>query len=51
MVVKVDFFVSKEQHGLRVFENQVPKKIFGPDSEEIKNDGIKYARHVECNGK
>lgn len=36
------YFVLREEHGLKIFENVVLKKIFGPEKEEVKEDVENY---------
>jgi len=31
----------REEHGLTVFENRVPRRIFGPKRADIGGDGMK----------
>ena len=35
---------SEEEHRLRVFENRVLRKVFGPKREELKGQWIKLHR-------
>jgi hypothetical protein len=35
MVVKLGLLTLREEHRLRVFENRVPRRTFGPKRDEV----------------
>jgi hypothetical protein len=43
--------ILREEHGLRVFENRVLRRIFGPKRDEVTGEWRKLARLVSKNSK
>jgi hypothetical protein len=50
MGVNLKSLILREEHRLRVFENRVPKRIFGPKKDEVTRDW-RWTGHVARMGR